>query len=295
VSEPPALFASVAPQPARWRLQMPWRVRIFAVLLLVIPAFFVAVYVGASPRDRDGLRQTLYIALAIVPAVPYMLLTSRGWVDETGIEARLRRLARVRLPWARVGSIKWNGAHFVVRDADGRLVVAWKNGVTNIDAFARLALAHAPAAAIDDATRDVLEERATGMRPPRGAIVFVAEDDGAATPDACARWRDNPFHVLALSPECSSLEVERAGQKLLGLLAVGVASAQSYPTPFGAAPRTPEKVRAAMAELRDPDRRIAHEVWARIPEGAGADGDATTDPTGRGWPDAMRAVGWRAL
>jgi hypothetical protein len=39
--------------------------------------------------------------------------------------------------------------------------------------------------------------------------------------------------------------------------------ARRYPTPFGARERTPELVRAAIAELRDPVRRLAHEWWAR--------------------------------
>jgi hypothetical protein len=33
----------------------------------------------------------------------------------------------------------------------------------------------------------------------------------------------------------------------------------------GPAPRTPELVRQALAELRDPARRLLHEAWAQEP------------------------------
>lgn len=73
----------------------------------------------------------------------------------------------------------------------------------------------------------------------------------------------NPFLVLELSPAASRQEVERQGAKLLAMLAAGVAGAAGYATPLGPRQRTPEMVRLALAELRDPARRLAHEWWAR--------------------------------
>jgi hypothetical protein len=77
------------------------------------------------------------------------------------------------------------------------------------------------------------------------------------------RHLENPFLVLALAPDTDAGAVERQGQKLLAMLAAGLAEAGRYATPLGARARTPELVRAAMAELRDPERRLGHEWWAR--------------------------------
>lgn len=74
---------------------------------------------------------------------------------------------------------------------------------------------------------------------------------------------DNPFFVLGLSTEASRIEVEREGQKLLGMIELGFADALSYATPLGARPRDAERVRAALAVLRDPARRLVAELWAR--------------------------------
>jgi len=73
----------------------------------------------------------------------------------------------------------------------------------------------------------------------------------------------NPFFVLGIGPAAPAREVERQGQRLLAELAAGVEAARAYPTPLGTRERTPELVRAAIAELRDPARRLAHEWWAR--------------------------------
>jgi hypothetical protein len=85
------------------------------------------------------------------------------------------------------------------------------------------------------------------------------------------RYLGNPFCVLGLPPSATAAEVEREGQKLLAMLAAGVAGACRYATPLGARERTPELVREALAELRDPERRLAHEWWsAGWGEGGGA-------------------------
>ena len=63
---------------------------------------------------------------------------------------------------------------------------------------------------------------------------------------------DNPFFVLGLAPDASRIEIEREAQKLLGMLELDFADAQTYATPVGARLRTAESVRAAVAALRDP-------------------------------------------
>ena len=85
----------------------------------------------------------------------------------------------------------------------------------------------------------------------------------AAAENLLRRHLANPFLVLELSLAASRDELERQGAKLLALLAAGLPGAGSYPTPLGPRERTPETVRAALAELRDPDRRLAHEQWVR--------------------------------
>ncbi|AUX47470.1 molecular chaperone DnaJ [Sorangium cellulosum] len=126
---------------------------------------------------------------------------------------------------------------------------------------------------------------------------------------ALGRIRDNPFYVLGLRPSASRAEIEREGQKLLGMLELKLASAATYPTPVGPGARTADKVRQAMAALRDPERRLAHEVWARLdPRPARAaledelDGDLgelpPPEPPGEDprapWPEALSALGWRS-
>ena len=80
----------------------------------------------------------------------------------------------------------------------------------------------------------------------------------------------NPFLVLAVAPSASAAEIERQGQRLLAELAAGLDGARRYETPLGMRERTSELVRSAIAELRDPARRMAHEWWARGMAAAGA-------------------------
>lgn len=83
----------------------------------------------------------------------------------------------------------------------------------------------------------------------------------------CEQRRDahraNAFFVLEVAPEASRSEIERQGAKLLAMLAAGVEGATRFETPLGPARRDAELVRAALATLRDPARRLFHEWWAR--------------------------------
>jgi hypothetical protein len=93
------------------------------------------------------------------------------------------------------------------------------------------------------------------------------------------RLAHNPFYVLELRPDCSRAEVERAGQKLIGMLELELSAADNYRSPLGRHRRSPELVRMAMSELRDPNRRLLHELWATLEPGVDGLEDATaTDP-----------------
>jgi hypothetical protein len=106
------------------------------------------------------------------------------------------------------------------------------------------------------------------------------------------RLSENPFYVLGVLPDCSRADLERAGQKLLAMLELGMAAAQSYPTPLGPAPRTADSVRQAMAELRDPRRRLLHELWAQLPAAAPSAHDlATAEPTAAAAPPSETVAG----
>ena len=104
---------------------------------------------------------------------------------------------------------------------------------------------------------------------------------------------ENPFYVLGLPADTSRIEIEREAQKLLGMLELGFDAAKMYETPLGPRVRTPELVRAAVAALRDPYRRLIAELWARhAPETT----DAATTPS---TPDPVehhtglrRRLGW---
>ncbi|PRP99905.1 hypothetical protein [Enhygromyxa salina] len=81
---------------------------------------------------------------------------------------------------------------------------------------------------------------------------------------AWQRLAHNPFYVLELRPDCSRADVERQGQKLIGMLELELSGALRYRSPLGEHPRSSQLVRAAMAELRDPNRRLLHELWATL-------------------------------
>lgn len=92
---------------------------------------------------------------------------------------------------------------------------------------------------------------------------------------ARARLATNPFYVLGLRPDCARAEVEREGQKLIGMLELELSAAATYRSPIGEHRRTPELVREAMAELRDPNRRLLHELWATLEPSS--DASSSTD------------------
>jgi hypothetical protein len=106
------------------------------------------------------------------------------------------------------------------------------------------------------------------------------------------RLDENPFFVLAIACDATRIEIEREAQKLLGMLELGFDAAKTYATPLGPRERTPEAVRAAVAALRDPYRRLLAEFWARHapPARDAAPVEAPRDeaPTG-----LRRALGWR--
>ena len=107
-----------------------------------------------------------------------------------------------------------------------------------------------------------------------------------------ARFDDNPFLVLGVSPDASRVEIEREAQKLLGMLELGFADAKTFKTPLGPRERTPEAVRAAVAALRDPYQRLLAELWAR---NAPAVREAAPEPEQRveASTGLRRALGWR--
>jgi hypothetical protein len=103
---------------------------------------------------------------------------------------------------------------------------------------------------------------------------------------------DNPFFVLGIAPDASRIEIEREAQKLLGMLELDFADARTYQTPLGPRARTAEAVRAAVAALRDPYRRLVAELWARnAPPPRPAAPPEPVAPATR--PGLRRALGWR--
>jgi hypothetical protein len=122
----------------------------------------------------------------------------------------------------------------------------------------------------------------------------------AIDPGGVEKIRDNPFYVLGLPPSATRAEIEREGQKLLGMLELKLASAGRYATPVGPGERTADKVRRALAELRNPEWRLAHELWARLDPAAVPPATAAEPRphlrrrADAPWPGALVQLGWRA-
>lgn len=72
----------------------------------------------------------------------------------------------------------------------------------------------------------------------------------------------NPFFVLEVNTDANRETIERQGAKLLAMLKAGIEEAGRYATPWGRHERTAEDIRLALAELRNPAARVAHEWWA---------------------------------
>lgn len=108
-------------------------------------------------------------------------------------------------------------------------------------------------------------------------------------PSGLDAWRHNAFFVLEMPVSASRAELERAGQKLLALLELGTARARTCQTPLGVIERDADMVRAALATLRDPEKRAVAELWAKV-----APQDPPPDTGLAPWVDAKRVVGWRA-
>ncbi len=102
---------------------------------------------------------------------------------------------------------------------------------------------------------------------------------------------ENPFFVLELPPTATPMEIERQGKKLLGMLELELASAQTFPTPYGAKLRTPERVREAVQLLLDPARRLPFEPWAAwTPSSSSSSSSAPSSTTPI---DASAMTWWR--
>lgn len=106
------------------------------------------------------------------------------------------------------------------------------------------------------------------------------------------RIAQNPFYVLGVAPTAQRTEIEREGNKLLSMLQVGMKEAKVYRSPMGEHPRTEEAVREAMAELRDPKRRLVHELLAALPVGSTPPKATTHEETGTRWPEAPMVFGY---
>ena len=102
---------------------------------------------------------------------------------------------------------------------------------------------------------------------------------------------ENPFFVLGVSPDAQRIEIEREAQKLLGMLELGFAAAQTYLTPLGPRERTAENVRAAVAALRDPYQRLVAELWAR--NAPAMRDERSPEPAPTGTPGLRRSLGWK--
>jgi hypothetical protein len=107
---------------------------------------------------------------------------------------------------------------------------------------------------------------------------------------AARRLSDNPLVVLGLGAGASRMEIEREGQKLLGMLELGFAEAATYATPLGPRPRTAELVRAAIAALRDPAQRLAAELWLCADAPAPPVTAKADEPDA--WPEAAAVLDW---
>lgn len=106
------------------------------------------------------------------------------------------------------------------------------------------------------------------------------------------RIAENPFYVLGVATTASRSELEREGAKLLSMLQLDLKESKTYRSPVGEHPRTAEAVRAAMAELRDPNRRLVHELLACLPVSVTLPESPTSAADEVKWPRAPVVFGY---
>ena len=239
-------------------------------------------------------------ALTLVSAGLGLVVTAVGlnqWrAAERGIERRFWLRPPSRIDWNDLAAVELEPSlgNVVLRSKTGeRFEVSFR--MEGASELAGLVVLRAGPDVMTEAVRATLERRFRRRVSIPMALPLVA-DAPAARDAAASRWRENPFFMLGLSPECSRADAERAGQKLLALLAIDSGPAKTVVTPLGEVLRTPDAVRAAMAELRDPERRLLHELWARLPRKVPED-HATDDVPDEGddplrpWAEARARVG----
>jgi hypothetical protein len=256
-------------------------------LVPVLAAIAAGAVVGGDVIAPSIVVAALFAFLAVVSAF------AKWRIGDDGLERLTPLLPRKLVPWDDVAQV-YEGFDqgVIVRHGFAREVHFSPRSFVGVPALRWRVLARAPKTALTDAVRAVFETR---LREPPGARVPPVRAAAPKEPasDAPARWRQNPFFVLGLSPECSRADVERTGQKLLALLAIESGTAKQWKSPVGPGIRTADAVRAAMAELRDPERRVIHEAWARtFPEAVERAEGSKEDPLGP-WDEAYRAIGWR--
>jgi hypothetical protein len=271
------------------------RMRVTALALMTLPAFLLTIGITGAVGERARFLPIGVMGLALFGAIAWVTGMAKWSIDDDGIQRLTPLTPHTRLRWGEVVSVHEQSlGNLTFGRGYGRLAIQVPNGLAGMETLIRVVLARCPASAFSDATRRSLEKR-IGAAPPVTMIpVDAPEPVVQPRGDAVARWKTNPFFALGLDPKCSQADVERAGQKLLALLAIGSAGAKRFATPVGEMERTEDIVRAAMAELRDPDKRIGHELWARIAivPSAPASGKKEDDPA-RPWPEAMIAIRWR--
>ena len=111
-------------------------------------------------------------------------------------------------------------------------------------------------------------------------------------PGISARIVENPFYVLGLKTSCTRQEVEREGQKWLSMLALSLKEAATYQTPMGTHDRTAELVRQAMSDLRDPRKRLMHELLAALPAEPIMPAQRVVEIKTDAWVDALHVFGY---
>lgn len=105
------------------------------------------------------------------------------------------------------------------------------------------------------------------------------------------RIAENPFYVLGVATTVTRTDLEREGNKLLSMLQLDLKESKTYRSPLGEHARSAEAVRAAMAELRDPKKRLVHELLASLPVTVNVPA-AQQSGDGVKWPRAPMVFGY---